>query len=98
MEIEKTLHSLLITHFAPTELWVDNESYKHAGHAGHVEAGGGEETHFSIVVVSAAFEGKNRVQCQREVNKVLQPLFDQGLHALAMKTYSPEQWALRNQT
>lgn len=97
MKIEETLTQLLITALEPTKLLVENESSKHAGHAGHVEAGGGSETHFNVIIVSEAFEGATKVARHRKVNSLAQPLFEKGLHALALKTYSPTEWALRGE-
>lgn len=71
---------------APAHLSVEDESHRHAGHSGWREEG---ETHFRIDVVSAAFEGKSRVERHRLVNGVLQDAFDRGLHALAIKTRAP---------
>jgi BolA family transcriptional regulator, general stress-responsive regulator len=71
---------------APTSLVVTDESHLHAGHAGVRETGHDSgETHFRIDVVSAAFEGKNRVERHRLVNAVLADAFGRGLHALALR-------------
>ena len=57
----------------------------------HVE---GDGEHFEAVVVSSLFSGKNRVQRQQMVNALLRSYFDSGeLHALSMKTLSPEEWS-----
>ena len=71
---------------APTSLEVVDESHLHAGHSGWREAG---ETHFRLDVVSAAFEGKSRVERHRLVNGLLEPAFQRGLHALAVKARTP---------
>ncbi|MBX9930469.1 MAG: BolA family transcriptional regulator [Methylobacterium sp.] len=71
---------------APTSLEVVDESHLHAGHSGWREAG---ETHFRLDVVSSAFEGKSRVERHRLVNGVLEPAFQRGLHALAVKARTP---------
>jgi acid stress-induced BolA-like protein IbaG/YrbA len=53
--------------------------------------GGGD--HWQVIIVSAAFEGKNLLEQHRIVNDALkEPLADQRIHALALKTYSPAQW------
>ena len=53
----------------------------------------GDGQHFEALVVSAEFAGKNRVQRQQRVNAVLKGHFDSGiLHALSMKTLTPEEW------
>jgi acid stress-induced BolA-like protein IbaG/YrbA len=54
----------------------------------------GDGHHFEVLIVSARFAGKNRVQRQQAVNAVLRPYFDSGeLHALSMKTLTPEEWS-----
>ncbi|WP_371309933.1 BolA family protein [Hyphomonas sp.] len=80
------IHEKLTEAFDPVELSVTDDSAKHAGHAG---AQPGGETHYSVKIVSTAFEGLSRVQIQRSVMMVLQPEFDTGLHALAIKAAAP---------
>jgi stress-induced morphogen len=53
----------------------------------------GTGDHFEARVVSAAFEGKSMVDQHAAVYAPLRDLLDSGeLHALALRTYSPEQW------
>ena len=53
--------------------------------------GGGD--HWQLIIVSPAFEGKGLIEQHRLVNEALkQPLSDQRIHALSLKTYSPAQW------
>ena len=57
----------------------------------HVE---GDGRHFQAVVVSAVFAGKSRLQQHRVVYDALGSSFDtEALHALSVKTFTPEQWA-----
>lgn len=61
----------------------------------HVDVDG-DGQHFEAIIVSAAFAGLNRVQRQQRVNAVLKARFDTGeLHALSMKTLTPEEWQSR---
>jgi acid stress-induced BolA-like protein IbaG/YrbA len=54
----------------------------------------GDGHHFEALIVSAEFVGRSRVQRQQRVNEVLRPHFDSGeLHALSMKTQTPEEWS-----
>lgn len=54
--------------------------------------GGGD--HYEVTVVSAAFAGKNRVQQHQLVYKTVNAAMTSGeIHALAMKTFTPEDWA-----
>lgn len=53
--------------------------------------GGGD--HYQAVVVSSAFEGKTLVQQHQIVYRaVQQAMASNDIHALALKTYTPEQW------
>ena len=76
----------LTEQLAPSALDVIDESHLHAGHAGSRPEG---ETHFRVEIVSAAFEGKSRVERHRIVNGVLDEAFKRGLHALAVKAKAP---------
>lgn len=63
----------------------------------HVEVEG-DGQHFQAVIVSPEFEGKLLIAQQRLVNSVLESHFNSGeLHALAMRTLTPEQWAEEQQ-
>jgi len=48
--------------------------------------------HFSAEVVSSAFNGVMRVQQHRLVYQALGAHMYKDIHALALKTYTPEQW------
>jgi acid stress-induced BolA-like protein IbaG/YrbA len=53
----------------------------------------GTGDHFEARVISPAFTGKTMVEQHQLVYAPLQPWLKSGeLHALALKTYSPEQW------
>ena len=52
--------------------------------------GGGD--HFELLVVSADFEGRSRVQQHQLVYSVLGERMREQIHALALKTATPEQW------
>lgn len=80
------IEAALTEAFQPASLTITDDSAKHAGHAG---AAPGGETHYSVEIVSEAFAGLSRVQVQRTVMMVLQPEFDTGLHALALKASAP---------
>lgn len=69
---------------SPTRLLVSDDSAAHAGHAGAREG-----SHFSVVVVSAAFAGLGRVARHRLVYHALDSLMPQGIHALAIDARAP---------
>ena len=86
--VAATIDNKLRARFAPARLSIEDESSKHHGHAGWREGG---ETHFKVEIVSAAFEGKNRVARQRLVYEALKAELDAGLHALALATLTPDE-------
>ena len=95
MAVEKSIREKLVKAFAPSDLAVENESGKHAGHAGardHLGRVTGE-THFRVRVVSSHFEGKSRVERHREVNAVLREELAGPVHALAIKALTPAEAA-----
>ncbi|MBI2311763.1 MAG: BolA family transcriptional regulator [Betaproteobacteria bacterium] len=53
----------------------------------------GDGTHFEAVIVSAEFRGKTMVQQHQLVYRALGDRMQQQIHALSMKTFTPEQWA-----
>ena len=77
----------------PSVLSIKNDSHLHAGHAGNPGGGPDAETHFSVEVVSAAFEGLPLVARHRLVYAALQAELAEGLHALALKTKTPAEAA-----
>jgi BolA family transcriptional regulator, general stress-responsive regulator len=76
----------LTRRFAPACLEIADESERHVGHAGHRPGG---ETHYSVYIVSAAFEGKSRIERHRMVNEALADELAGGIHALAIAAHAP---------
>jgi acid stress-induced BolA-like protein IbaG/YrbA len=58
----------------------------------HVEVSG-DGHHFEAVIVSALFRGKNKVQQHQVVYKALGDRMREEIHALSMRTLTPEEWA-----
>lgn len=67
--------------FAPTHMEVRNDSARHAGHGGDDGSG---ESHFHVVLRSAAFEGKSRIQRHRAVHAALGADLVAEIHALSL--------------
>ena len=67
----------------PLHLEVLDESHMHSR---------GLETHYKAVIVSPRFAGLNAVKRHQQVYASLGELMDQ-VHALALHTYTPEEWA-----
>jgi BolA protein len=81
------IRHLLESEFHPENLQIEDESWKHAGHAGARESGGG---HFIVHITTDKFAGKNRAQCHRLVYDVLKPLFPAAIHALSIHAKTPQ--------
>ncbi len=59
----------------------------------HVEVLGDDGQHFEVVVVSPQFAGKNKVQQHQLVYLALGDRMRSEIHALAMRTFTPDAWA-----
>ncbi len=81
-QIEQTINE----NFKITFFELLNESHMHSGSA--------PESHFNMTLVSEDFNGVSKVKRQQSVYRVLSKLMPQ-FHALALHTYSPEEWAVR---
>jgi BolA protein len=88
MTVQDQIREKLTRAFSPEALEVVNDSHRHAGHAGSPGTG---ESHFSVKVVSAAFDGKSRVERHRMVNAVLAEELAGKIHALAITALSPQE-------
>lgn len=86
--IADRMTQILTETFAPVRLDVIDDSAKHAGHGGARPDG---ESHFSITIVSDAFSGRSRVDRHRLVNAALGDLVGGRVHALALRTLTPEE-------
>ena len=79
LEIERRVVAAL----APSRLDVIDESAQHAGHSGHNPEG---ESHFRVVVESAALAGLSRVERVRAVQRAVGDLVTGGrVHALSVE-------------
>ena len=82
---QQSIRQKLQTNFSPLHLEVIDESHMHSVPAG-------AESHFKVVLVSEAFEGEKLINRHRRVNRVLAEELQQGVHALALHTLTPEDW------
>jgi BolA protein len=83
--LETLLKTTLTEALAPVVFEIDNESHGH-----NVPAN--SETHFRVLLVSEAFRGLSRVKRHQCVYKAAAPALEQGVHALAMQCFTPEEW------
>lgn len=56
----------------------------------------GDGQHFEAVIVSDEFAGLSRIQRQQRVNKALGERIMGDIHALSMKTFTPQEWQEKN--
>ena len=59
----------------------------------HVEVLGDDGQHFEAVIVSPKFTGKNMVQQHQLVYLTLGERMRAEIHALSMRTFTPDAWA-----
>ena len=88
MSVAARIEEKLTAALSPQRLDVIDDSHQHAGHSGAHPEG---ESHFSVTVVASAFEGKSRVERQRMVYTALADEMANRIHALALKTQTPDE-------
>ncbi|KAK7984168.1 Ribose-phosphate diphosphokinase [Apiospora arundinis] len=90
--MEDTIRSKLTASLAPSRLEIYNDSHKHAHHAPMADSTS-KETHFRLVIASAEFRAKARPARHRMVYALLRDEMaqDHGIHALQLKTLTPEE-------
>ncbi len=84
--------ALLERRFAPEHLEIDDRSAAHLGHMGAVAGG----SHLRVVLVSAAFRGRDLLSRQRAVYEALGDAVGTDIHALSLRTLTPEEWPARD--
>ena len=88
MAVADQIRGKLTSGLKPLRLEIVDDSHRHAGHAGAREGG---ESHFTVEVVSGAFEGMGRVARQRLVYDLLKDELAGPVHALALRTLTPSE-------
>ena len=83
-KIEKILQAA----FQPIRLEVTDQSQAHAGHLGARLSGGG---HYSVLIVSEKFSGKNQVERHRAVYAALETELKNEIHALVIQAFAPNE-------
>lgn len=78
------MYNALSSGLLPVFIEINDDSHGHRRQ--------GTETHFSVVLVSNHFHGKTRIDRHRIVHELVKNEFDNGLHALSLNLYTPEEW------
>lgn len=85
MEFQTLIEEKLFEHFEPRHLDVINESKNHSVPIG-------SQTHFKVVIVSEKFENQPSLNRHKAIYGLVGDLMKQGLHALAIHAFTPEEW------
>jgi BolA protein len=70
----------------PASITIEDESHRHAGHAGARDGG-----HYKLDIVATAFAGKNTVARHRLIYDAAGELMRGRIHALSIRALSPEE-------
>ena len=89
--VQDQVEQRLTEHFSPLFAEIVNESHMHS-------VPPGSESHFKVTLVSHAFEGLRLVKRHQEVYRILQPLMGAPIHALALHTYTENEWSERSES
>ena len=87
MSIQADIERKLAERLQPVAMEVTNESHMYS-------VPPNSETHFKVVLASPLFVGKRQVQRHQAVYAILKEELAGGVHALALHTFAPEEWAL----
>jgi BolA protein len=85
----EAIRAALQAALAPQSLEIEDESHRHAGHAGAADGRG----HFRVDVVSEAFAGLSSIARHRAVYAALGELMTTDVHALAIRARTPAEAA-----
>jgi BolA protein len=77
----------------PEHVDIEDHSHLHAGHAGARDGGG----HFAVLVVSRQFAGKSLLERHRMVYRALRHAMQADIHALSIKSYTPDEFSTPKQ-
>jgi len=89
MTIKSDIETKLAKGLNPLHLEVINESNNH-----NVPAG--SESHFKVVAVSNNFSGLMLIKRHRMINELLADELKNKIHALALHTYTKDEWQEEN--
>ncbi|MEM7217267.1 MAG: BolA/IbaG family iron-sulfur metabolism protein [Pseudomonadota bacterium] len=88
MQIAQVIEQRLADAFDLAHLEIVNESGNH-------NVPPGSESHFKLVLVSDAFAGQRLIARHRAVNAAVAEFLAGPVHAIALHTYTPNEWRER---
>ena len=88
MTVQQGIEAKITSALAPSHLEVVNESHMHS-------VPPGSESHFRLVIVSEKFAGERLLHRHQTVNRILEKELAEDIHALAMETFTAEEWQRR---
>ena len=91
MSRSQRIQEKLAAGLSPVHLEVIDESHMH-------NVPEGAESHFKLIVVSEGFAGQKLLGRHRSVNRLLADELASGLHAIALHTWTPEEWFEKGET
>lgn len=91
MSLQERIETKLKSTLEPSHLEVINESHQH-------NVPKGSETHFKVVIVSPRFDGVSAVKRHQLVYGALAEEMRAGVHALAITSRSPGEWAASSES
>lgn len=88
--MQERIESKVTQAFRPALCQLVNESHRHA-------SGPTAETHFKLTLVSDTFTGQSRVQRHRAIYDLLSAEMSEGVHALTLQLFTPQEWQANGQ-
>ena len=70
----------------PVSVDIEDDSHRHAGHAGAKEGG-----HYNLTIIATAFNGKNTVARHRLIYDAAGDLMRGKIHALSIRALTPDE-------
>ncbi len=83
--IKEKIEAKILNALQPTHLEVINESNKH-------NVPSGSESHFKLIIVADTFVNQPLIERHRAINYLLADELAGSIHALALRTLTPEEW------
>ncbi len=89
MTMQQTVEAKITQALAPDHLDVINESHMH-------NVAKGSESHFKLIIVTSRFKDLTLIGRHQLVNSILAHELKDGIHALSLRTLTPEEWSERS--